>query len=112
MGKWSEISEVRIAVSNKSDFVFVKTWSIRDAEWGVQRVGFIINCKNPKENSRSIYSVTWVTRLYLRALRLKSPTIITWVLLAAKSLSKFENSSKNWSNCWEEESVGWLTEGR
>ena len=48
MGKRSEISEVRIAVSKKSDFVFVKTWSIRDAEWGVQRVGFIINCKNPK----------------------------------------------------------------
>ena len=111
-GKWSEISEVRIAVSNTSDFVFVNTWSIREAEWGVQRVGFMINCKNPYENSKSIYSVTWLTRLYLRASRLKSPTIITWVLLHEKSLSRLENISKNWSNCCEEESVGWLTEGR
>ena len=73
MGKWSEILEINIQESWKLDLEFVTTWSRIDAEWGVQRVGFIISCKKPNENRRSIYSETCLTIPYFKTSKLKSP---------------------------------------
>ena len=107
IGKWSDNFVTSITDSKFSAWELVRIWSITEAECGVQRVGFNTSCKNPNENSRSIYSVTFFIMPYLRTSRLKSPNNSTGVFKLDKSSSRLVRRSKNWINCSLEEKRWW-----
>ena len=72
MGKWSEIRDVSIYERILSQTVLESTWSIRVALVGVQRVGFVMTSKKPKEKRRSTYSEAALAELYFKTSILKS----------------------------------------
>jgi hypothetical protein len=102
----SEILVVKITDWYTSDLWFVRKCSIIEAEFEVHLVGFVINCKKPKENNKSIYSVTCLIISYLSTSKLESPNRYTGTLPSEKSFKIFEKSSKNCENCSLDERVG------
>ena len=108
MGKWSDNLDIKMNDSKLSVWQFERIWSITVAECGVHRVGFRTNWRNPYENNKSIYSVTFLIIPYFRASKFKSPISITGVVKFEKSSSKLVSRSKNWRNSSLDGKVGWV----
>ena len=86
-------------------------WSIRVAEWLVQRVGLVIVWRKPVENNESIYVEVVSEELYLRASMLMSPSNRSWEewLNEVRVLRRI---SLNWLNCSDWVRVEYLELGR
>ena len=82
-------------VSWLSRVELVNTWSRIVAVFSQTLVGLVINCKNPKEKTVSIYSVINLLLENSRTFKLKSPYKNTCSYLSPKSAKRVDKVSEN-----------------
>ena len=82
-------------VSWLSRVELVNTWSRIVAVFSQTLVGLVINCKNPKEKTVSIYSVINLLLENSRTFKLKSPYKNRCSYLSPKSAKRVDKVSEN-----------------
>ena len=82
-------------VSWSSRVELVNTWSRIVAVFSQTLVGLVINCKNPKEKTVSIYSVINLLLENSRTFKLKSPYKNMCSYLSPKSAKRVDKVSEN-----------------